>query len=103
MNNTFVCPHCGKKIGPKKGRMCSINTERNDPVDIRCGGPAYLGFDFVLDASIPLKKWEKIITDALKKKYGSSSNGFSIGRPKEFPITTHFWTPEEVEKEIENY
>ena len=23
-----------------------VDCERNDPVDIRCGGPDYLGFDF---------------------------------------------------------
>ena len=29
-----------------KCSQISVNCVANDPVDIRCGGPAYLGFDF---------------------------------------------------------
>lgn len=27
----------------------SVNCVANDPVDIRCGGPNYLGFDFFVE------------------------------------------------------
>ena len=26
--------------------LISIDCKKNDPVDVKCGGPAYLGFDF---------------------------------------------------------
>lgn len=32
-----------------KTYIASINTVENDPVDRRCGGPAFLGFDFVFE------------------------------------------------------
>ena len=37
----------------------------NDRVDIKCGGPGYLGFDFTVDASVSKKKWEKFLRKAL--------------------------------------
>ena len=27
-----------------------VDTRENDPVDVRCGGPQYLGFDFTVQA-----------------------------------------------------
>ena len=27
----------------------SIDCQKNDPVDIKCGGPEYLGYDFFID------------------------------------------------------
>lgn len=43
------------------GRKVSIDTEENDPVDIRCGGPQYVGYDFVVDADEDPKEVEKFI------------------------------------------
>lgn len=34
-------------------KQITVDCERNDPVDIKCGGPEYLGFDFfVNDADV---------------------------------------------------
>ena len=29
----------------------NVNCQKNDPVDIRCGGPDYLGYDFCVEKS----------------------------------------------------
>jgi len=39
-----------------EARHYAIDCEKNDPVDIRCGGPLMLGFDFYIDASLPEKE-----------------------------------------------
>lgn len=43
------------------GRTINIDTEENDPVDIRCGGPRWLGFDFTVDAEEDIKDLEVFI------------------------------------------
>lgn len=43
-----------------------VDCERNDPVDIRCGGPNYLGFDFyVKDEEV--KELKDVILRELSK------------------------------------
>jgi len=52
-------------------RHIDINTEKNDIVDLKCGGPAYLGFDFYVDADIPPAKVKAFIEKEFQK-YGYS-------------------------------
>ena len=33
-----------------KVRKITIDCEQNDSVDIKCGGPVFIGFDFFVDA-----------------------------------------------------
>lgn len=89
-----------KKPTAKKVRPCSIDLVENDPVDIRCGGPRWLGFDFSLDASIPKAKWLKIIEAALKAR-GFNAQRIVIDRPTW--ALNRPWTQARVEKEIKNY
>jgi hypothetical protein len=49
------------------GRAITIDTVENDPVDIRCGGPRYLGFDFVVDAEENVKDLEKFLKGCFNK------------------------------------
>jgi hypothetical protein len=61
-------------------RRISIDVCRNDSVDIRCGGPAVLGFDFTLDADMTpaaIKKKLMPILDA----YCHSCMGIRVERP----------------------
>lgn len=51
----------------------SIDICSNDPVDIRCGGPQTLGFDFYLDADLAEKDVKKFLTNECKKYYTSYS------------------------------
>jgi len=48
-------------------RHIDISTEKNDIVDIKCGGPAYLGFDFYIDADIPPAKIKKFLENEFRK------------------------------------
>lgn len=48
------------------GRRVSIDTEENDSVDIKCGGPRYLGYDFIIDADEKPNDAKSIIEEMLK-------------------------------------
>lgn len=62
---------CGLSEWNTKGVDCGlkkiiVDCERNDPVDIRCGGPVTLGFDFfVEDADV--EKTLVLIKEQLKE------------------------------------
>ena len=76
----------------------SVNCVANDPVDIRCGGPNYLGFDFFVEE-------EK--ADDMQKFISSSLESFDI------PLVSMYtdgkmtldaqkvWTQERIVEEIE--
>ena len=53
------------------GRKVEINTTENDSVDIRCGGPRYLGYDFVVDADENPKELEKFLKQTLNDLHRS--------------------------------
>lgn len=44
----------------------SIDVKQNDPVDIRCGGPHYLGFDFYIQEGEFKGKTTKGITRSIE-------------------------------------
>jgi hypothetical protein len=50
-----------------KAKHYVINCERNDDVDIRCGGPPFTGFDFYIDADLSKTKVIRWLKLALKK------------------------------------
>lgn len=49
-----------------KLRHICVNVCRNDPVDVKCGGPSVLGFDFYVDAEIRFGKWKRFIEKELE-------------------------------------
>ena len=70
-----------------------IDCEQNDWTDIKCGGPQFLGFDFVVDSSENNEDLEKFLRKTLKIN-GHSCLGIKIyemDKPK-------VWTREEMEE-----
>ncbi len=44
-----------KKVSAYKAVHLSVDCKHNDRVDIKCGGPAFLGFDFYVDPADVVK------------------------------------------------
>ena len=61
-----------------EAKHLSVNCVENDPVDVRCGGPSYLGFDFFI----------------LKDKY-EETKSFILDAMKELEIPFLFFIDEE--------
>lgn len=78
------------------GRAITIDTEENDPVDIRCGGPRYLGFDFVVDADEDVKDLEKFIKSTFSK-FGRSYQRIYINRDTVEVPKNQIWNRENIE------
>lgn len=70
-----------KKPKLNRVRKVGVNVCPNDSVDRRCGGPAYLGFDFQVDG----KEWsEKAIREFIHeelKRAGLPCMSMHVGRP----------------------
>tara|TARA_B100000614_G_scaffold262909_1_gene300634 strand:+ start:153916 stop:154203 length:288 start_codon:yes stop_codon:yes gene_type:complete len=67
-----------------------IDCERNDDVDIRCGGPAVLGFDFLVpfeEKTPDLRKW----LQATLSKHDRPVMSISISRSKEWVVKGRLW------------
>jgi len=56
-------------VNKKKVYSISINCEPNDPVDVRCGGPLTLGFDFVTRSDETPEELEKHLRFILKENH----------------------------------
>jgi len=78
----------------------NIACERNDSVDIRCGGPATLGYDFGVNPDENKDEIIKFLRKTLKK-YNRPIIGISTTIQKEFPIN-YLWTKEKMEECIKN-
>ena len=63
-----------------KVRVLSIDCEKNDAVDIRCGGPAYLGFDFYVKGEEDKEKLRVFLEKTLKK-HNRPNLGMNISPP----------------------
>ena len=50
-----------------KVKKIIVNCEQNDSVDMRCGGPPVLGFDFYIDADKNIDKMINFIKSELKE------------------------------------
>ena len=86
-----------------KTRKITISCYKNDLVDIKCGGPEYLGFDFFVDADISIKKIEKFIINTLKK-YNHPILSLHINKNKfRWIEKNNLWTFEKIENCIMNY
>ena len=59
MNNKIKC------------NVIAVDTEKNDPVDIRCGGPTYLGYDYFVksEETESLKSFIKKTFASMHKEY----------------------------------
>lgn len=76
-----------------------VNCQANDSVDIRCGGPRYLGYDFYVE-----KGHEKESTDLIKKtlkECGFPCIGTRIS-PNGFIAEKNLWSLKMIEKCIKN-
>lgn len=71
----------------------SVDCEKNDPVDIRCGGPVYIGFDFF----VPIDEAEelvKFVTEEVKK---NNLPLLSVGWTKAGPVRkSQLWGKERI-------
>lgn len=84
------------------GRTISIDTKENDRVDIRCGGPPLLGFDFTIDADEDVKEITSFIKETFsefKKSYirlSVSSSTCEVSR-------SSIWSRDKIKKCIKDY
>ena len=80
-------------------RKISVDSVYNDPVDIRCGGPEYLGFDFFVKEE-EVKEMAVFIADTMNK-YGVPLNGMNVvGAPVSLS-ENKIWTKERIESCIQ--
>jgi hypothetical protein len=78
-----------------------IGCELNDSVDIRCGGPAVLGYDFYVSSDEDEKNLETFLKNCLRKyKRNFMSISFSI--KENFPVKD-LWTREKMEECIKTH
>lgn len=56
-----------KKVEAYEAIHYSVDCKKNDPVDIKCGGPYYLGFDFYVDIERPEEEVREKIRELLEK------------------------------------
>lgn len=83
------------------GRKITINCEENDSVDIRCGGPRILGFDFIVDAEEGKADIEKFIRDELRKNNRPCQSIHISGSTCEV-LPEHIWTHNMISKCIKS-
>lgn len=79
-----------------KCRKISVDSVYNDPVDIRCGGPEYLGFDFFVKED-EIKVMSTFITDTLNK-YGVPLNGMYVVGDIYLLSEDKVWTKERIDE-----
>jgi hypothetical protein len=89
-----------KTIEVCDAKLYSISCERNDPIDIRCGGSAVLGYDFGVSPDEDEKKIIEFLKSCIKK-YHRPFIGISVSIQKDFPVK-HLWTKERMEECIKN-
>lgn len=76
--------------------VIDITCERNDMADIKCGGPATVGYEFGVSPDEDIEELKKFLTSCIKK-YNRPFMGISTHKQKDFPIK-HLWTKERMEK-----
>lgn len=86
-----------KKVVHTEGREVEVDVKENDSVDIRCGGPRTLGYDWFVAADENKKSLEKFIRAELEKN-GVPCMGIYI-RDKEFR-PGKIWTRAMIAKNI---
>lgn len=89
-----------KKIEVCEAFAIDVSCERNDPVDIRCGGPAILGYDFFVSTDENIEEIEKFLEECVKN-YKRGFMGISHRKVEDFPVK-RLWTKERMEACIKN-
>lgn len=84
-----------------KVRNVSISVAHNDRVDIKCGGPTYLGFDFVIESKTP-KYWRTFFNKMKNLRPDFPFFSMNISRPYEREESPK-WDEKSIEKEIKGY
>lgn len=89
-----------KKIEVCDAIFIDISCEYNDPVDVRCGGPAVTGYEFYVSPDEKEEDLRKFVTDMVKK-YRRPFMGVSFSIKKNYPVE-HLWTKERMEQCIKD-
>ena len=76
--------------------VISVSCKENDSVDINCGGPAMLGYDFGVSPDEDIEDWKKKIKGFIHK-YHRPFIGISHHTQKDFPVE-HLWSLERIEE-----
>jgi len=84
-----------KTIEVCEANVFSVSCEHNDSVDIRCGGPAILGYDFGVSPDEDKDDIIKFLKETVKKHH-QPCMGVSVNKQKNFPVE-HLWTKEKME------
>jgi hypothetical protein len=85
-----------KKIEVCDAIFIDITCIRNDSVDIRCGGPATLGYEFYVSPDENIDELKKFLEGCIKK-YHRPFMGITVKSHENFPVE-HLWTREKMEK-----
>lgn len=78
-----------------------VACDRNDPVDIRCGGPAILGYSFFVSPDEDIDAVVKQIQGFIKK-YRRPFIGINTSVRKNFDVDK-LWTIDSIEKCIKEF
>lgn len=81
-------------------RKISVDLVYNDPVDIRCGGPEYLGFDFFVKED-EIKEMAVFIAETLNK-YNVPLAGMNVVGVSTMLVDDKVWTKEKIDECIKN-
>ena len=80
-------------------RRVTINVEENDLLDIRCGGPAYLGYDFYVDADQTSKEVTQFL-ETVFKELNRSYRSLYVSEGTYEVNKDHVWTFEKMKDYI---
>ena len=78
-----------------------ILCETNDPVDVRCGGPAVLGYEFYVSPDEDIEEIKKFLEGCIKK-YHRPFMDIGTAVVKNFPVK-HLWTKRKMENCIKKF
>lgn len=81
--------------------LYDVACAENDSTDIKCGGPAILGYDFGVSQDENKKDMIKFIKDCIEK-YNRPFMGISTRTVKNYPVE-HLWTKDKIENCIKDY
>lgn len=84
-----------KKVEAWKARHIYVNCERNDRVDIKCGGPPILGFDFYIDP-----KQKKMMIKFIEKCLNENCRPLMSINTGELRVVETVWTKEMIAESI---